>query len=333
MDMKALAAFHFLYPGWLLAIPPMLMLAAWFLWRGRRAGLWSDVLDADLLTALRLEEDKRTASPWVPIAAAWVLAALALAGPAWRRVESAAYRAPADWVIALDLSPSMNAADLSPSRITRAHFLIEDLVRAAKDARVGLVVFAGEAHTVVPLTTDIATINALLQPLVPSIMPESGHQAAPALAQAGSLLRQTGSRNGHVILLTDGFDDPVQAFAAARALKGAGAALDVVGVGTASGAPEPDGSGGFKRNAAGAVVVSKLPVELLQRLASAGGGRYWPPDALGQLIASLRAGHDNPLAHARIATAERVDAWRNEGYWLVLPLLLVAASLARRGWL
>ena len=333
MDMRALAAFHFLYPRWLLAIPPMLLLAAWFLWRSRRSGRWGEVIDADLLAALRLEDDKRSASPWVPVAAAWVLAALALAGPAWRRVESAAYRAPADWVIALDLSPSMNAADLSPSRIMRAHYLIEDLVRAAKDARVGLVVFAGEAHTVVPLTTDIATINALLQPLVPSIMPESGHQVAPALAQTGSLLRQTGSRGGHVILLTDGFDDPVQAFAAARTLKGAGAALDVVGVGTVSGAPEPDGSGGFKRNAAGAVVVSKLPVELLQRLATAGGGRYWPPDALGQLIASLRAGHDNPLAHARLASALRVDAWRNEGYWLLPPLLLVAASLARRGWL
>lgn len=333
MALTALAAFHFLYPQWLLAIPPMLLLAAWFLWRGRRAGRWAEVLDADLLAALRLEEEKRAASPWVPIAAVWVLAALALAGPAWRRVQSAAYRTPADWVVALDLSPSMNATDVAPSRIMRAHYLVDDLVRAAKGARVGLVVFAGEAHTVVPLTTDSATIEALLQPLVPSIMPESGDRAAPALAQAESLLRQTGSRAGHVVLLTDGFDDPVRAFAAARALKAAGAKLDVVGIGTASGAPEPDGSGGFTRNAAGAVVVSKLPVDLLQRLAEAGGGDYWQPEALGRLIASLRAGHDDPLAHARIASATRVDAWRNEGYWLLPPLLLLAAGLARRGWL
>ncbi|MDE2347501.1 MAG: VWA domain-containing protein [Gammaproteobacteria bacterium] len=333
MALKALAAFHFLYPQWLLAIPALLLIAAWYLWRGRRVGRWAEILDADLLAALRLEDDKRTASPWVPIAAAWVLAALALAGPAWRRVESAAYRTPADWVIALDLSPSMNATDVSPSRVMRAHYLIEDLVRAAKDARVGLVVFAGEAHTVVPLTTDSATINALLQPLVPSIMPESGDQAAPALTQAESLLRQTGSRAGRVILLTDGFDDPVRAFAAARALHGAGAVVDVVGIGSASGAPEPDGSGGFKRNAAGAVLVSKLPVDLLRRLAAAGGGRYWQPGDLDRLIASLHAGRDNPLAQTGIATAARVDAWRNEGYWLLPPLLLIAAGLARRGWL
>lgn len=331
--MNAFAEFHFLYPRWLLLIVPLLLIALWFGWRSRRAGNWDTVVDADLLPALRLEEGAHRHSPWLPLSLAWILASIALAGPAWRRVESAAYREPADWVILLDLSPSMNAADLPPNRITRAHYLVEDLLRAAQDAHVGLIVFAGEAHTVVPLTSDVATIQSLLQPLVPSIMPESGHQIAPALDQAASLLKQAGSRNGRIIVLTDGFDDPAAAFLAAQRVHRLGARVDVVGVGTASGAPEPDASGGFVHNAAGGIVISKLPLDLLHRLAAAGGGSYWSANSLGRLIDLLHAKSVSPLARAKAANAERVDAWRNEGYWLLPPLLLVAASLARRGWL
>lgn len=333
MDLNAFAHFHFLYPRWLFTIPALALVAAWFLWRTRHAGRWDAVVEAGLIGALRLEEGRRRGSPWLPLGIAWILAALALAGPAWRRVESTAYREPADWLVLLDLSPSMNAADLAPNRITRAHYLIDDLLNAAGDARVGLVAFAGEAHTVVPLTTDVATIRALLQPLVPSIMPESGHDLAPALEQAAALLRQTHSRDAHLIVLTDGLDDPAQALAAAAGLAKSGAHLEVVGVGTTAGAPEPDGSGGFAHDAAGKLVLAKLPVDLLQRLAAAGAGRYWSSAEFGDLVHALRADGASPLEDVEAAKANRVDAWRNEGYWLILPLLLVGASLARRGWL
>ena len=332
MALRSLAAFHFLYPGWLLAIPPLLAFALWRHWKSRRAGRWGEIVETDLLDALRLDEDGRHRSPWVTLALAWTLAALALAGPAWRRVPSAAYREPADWVVVLDLSPSMNAADLPPNRVTRAHYLIEDLLRAARDARVALIVFSGDAHTVVPLTDDVATIQSLLDPLVPSIMPQSGHALAPALDQAASLLRQAGSRDGHVIVLADGFDDPAQAFAAAERLRGLGATVDAVGVGTVAGAPEPDGDG-FVRDTAGRIVLSKLRADRLQQLATTGGGRYWSVDAAQGLIDHLDAARRSPLAQARIDPGARVAAWRNEGYWLLLPLLLVAATLARRGWL
>jgi len=211
--------------------------------------------------------------------------------------------------------------------------MIEDLLRAAHDARVGLIAFAGEAHTVVPLTTDVATIQALLQPLTPEIMPESGHRIAPALGQAQSLLQQAGSRDGRVIVLSDGFNDPTQAFAAAKRLRQAGAEVDVVGVGTASGAPLPGGKGGFVRDAAGNVVLAKLPEGLLRELAAAGGGSYRPADDLAALIGALHAERDNPFEQAKVATPLRVDSWRNEGYWLLPPLLLFASLLARRGWL
>lgn len=332
MALKSLAAFHFLYPGWLIAIPLLISFALWRHWKARRAGRWGEIVDADLLDALRMDEDRRRRSPWVTLGLVWSLAALALAGPAWRRAPSVAYREPANWVLVLDLSPSMNAADLPPNRVTRAHYLIEDLLRAAHDARVALIVFSGDAHTVVPLTDDVATIRSLLGPLVPGIMPQPGHALAPALDQAASLLRQAGSRDGHVIVLADGFDDPARAFAAAERLRSLGATVDTVGIGTVAGAPEPDGDG-FVRDASGKIVLSKLRVDRLRQLAATGGGSDWTVESSPRLIDRLDAARRNPLAQARIDPGARVDAWRNEGYWLLLPLLLVAATLARRGWL
>lgn len=333
MELSNPGEFHFLYPAWLYAIAPMLLLAAWFLWRQRSAGNWTRVVDADLLPALRLQNGDRKNSPWILIGLAWAAAALALAGPTWQRVESAAFRAPADWVILLDLSPSMGAQDLTPDRTTRAHYAIDDLLRGAQDARVGLIAFAGEAHTVVPLTSDVATIRALLQPLKPSIMPESGNALAPALDQASSLLRQAASRGGRIIVMTDGFDDPTQALAAASRLRSDGATVDVVGVGTASGAPQPDGQGSFVQDSAGRVVVAKLPTDLLRRLSAAGGGRYWPIESIPALIAALHAEHGNPLDQYSVATRLHIETWRNGGYWLLPLVLLFATLLARRGWL
>ena len=199
-------------------------------------------MDADLLPALRLQAQERASSPWIPVAFVWTLAALALAGPAWQREQSTAFRAPEDWVIVLDLSPSMKATDIAPDRTTRARYAIEDILKAARDARVALIAFAGEAHVVVPLTSDVATVRSLLQPLAPSIMPENGDEIAPALTEAGLLLQQAASRHGKVIVLTDGFTDSTDARAAAKALKEQGAELQVIGVGTPAGSPVMNGA-------------------------------------------------------------------------------------------
>jgi len=333
MGLSGFGAFHFLYPGWLLTLPPLLCLALWLVWRQRKAGGWLQVLDADLLAALRLQDGDRRSSPWLLIGLAWTVAAFALAGPAWQRIESAAFRTPENWVLVLDLSPSMAVTDLSPDRATRARYAIDDLLRAAHDANIGLIVFAGEAHIVVPLTSDVATVRALLQPLSPAIMPEGGDDIAPALEDAGQLLRQAGSRNSKVIVLSDGYADSDRALAAAKSLRDEGAVVDVLGVGTLSGAPEMNANGSFVQDAQGRSVMAKLPVGQLQGLAAEGGGRYWPLTDLNGLTSALSAERSNPLEQDQLATHLRVDTWRNEGIWLLPPLLLLAAAFARRGWL
>jgi len=327
------SAFHFLHPGWLLALPPLLFIALWLNRGRRRDNTWSKLVDSDLLPLLRLSEGGRGPSPWWLLAAAWTLAVVALAGPAWERQQSTGFRVPDAWVLVLDLSPSMAATDVTPDRATRARYAIADLLSAARDARVGLVVYAGEPHTVAPLTTDVVTVRELLQPLAPSLMPESGDQLGPALDEAERLLSAGGGARGKVVVLSDGCADPAQALLAAQRLRQRGTAVDVVGVGTPAGAPEPDGSGRFVRDAQGHTRLTRLQTDQLQRIAAAGGGRFVPLSELKDLIPALQAGGPREFDSDAAAPSTQVASWRNEGVWLLPPLLLLAALLARRGWI
>jgi Ca-activated chloride channel family protein len=226
----------------------------------------------------------------------------------------------------------MSASDVSPNRIARARYAAIDLLSAARDARVGLVAFAGEPHTVAPLTTDISTVRLLLQPLDPSLMPEAGDRLAPALEQAQSLLRAGLAKHGQIVVFSDGSGDPVESLRVAQRLRGQGTTVNIVGVGTQSGAPEPNGKGDFVHNASGAVQLTRLQTEELERIAAAGGGEYVPVSGVSRLVARLQSAQsqevDTPSASAR----ERLTIWQNGGVWLLPPLLLFAALLARRGW-
>src|SRR3569833_3108762 len=145
-----LQAFHFLRPWWLLALPPLYLLAFLLARRRARQGDWAGVIDSELLPALRLDGGSGSGGnlqPWPWLALAWTLAVLALAGPRWQQDRAAAYRAPADWVLVLDLSPSMAATDVAPNRVIRARYALDDLLDAAKDARVALVAFSDEPYT------------------------------------------------------------------------------------------------------------------------------------------------------------------------------------------
>ena len=324
---------HFLHPWRLLALPPLLGFAAWLAGRRTRDGAWPRVVDSELLSLLRLGEAEHTRSPWPLLATGWTLAVLALAGPSWQRQVSPDYRLPAAWVLALDLSPSMDAADVAPSRVARARFAIDDLLSAAHDARVGLVAFAGESYTVAPLTDDVATIRNLSRALSPALMPESGHRLAPALTAAARLLAASRSRDRQVIVLTDGLRDPARALLTAEQLRREGMMVNIVGVGTRAGAPAPDGQGGFLRDAQGRVLMTRLQAGILQRIATAGGGRFVRLNQLPRLITGLHAAGLRSLGSVSATGSIRLATWLDGGIWLLPPLLLCAALLARRGWI
>lgn len=332
--MELILSFHFLRPAWLLALLPLWGLAWWLARRRGRDGDWTRLIDAELLAGLRLAGTggESGVSPWPWLALAWTLAVLALAGPAWQRDAAPAWRAPGAWVLVLDLSPSMAATDLAPNRVARARYAIDDLLAAARDARVGLVVFGGEAFTVTPLTEDAATVRALLPALAPDILPAPGDDLAPALEQAAKLLKQAGGKHGQVVVLSDGFADPAAAFKAAQNLRDQGATLQVVGIGSAGGAPLADAQGGFVLDGRGQPRLARLDADRLRQLAASGGGRYVDLAALPGLIDAMRSGA-NPARGATAMAGVEVARWRDGGIWLLPALVLLAAVLARRSWL
>lgn len=325
--------FHFLRPLWLIALPLLWALVWWLARRRKGEGDWSGFIDAELLTALRLDAASVGGMrPWSILAILWTVMALTLAGPSWERDLTNAYRAPADWVFVLDLSPSMIAADMQPNRIIRARYALDDLLGAAQDARVGLVAFGEEAFTVTPLTQDVATVRALLPPLAPDIMPTAGDHLAPALDKAEKLLLAGGTHEQRIVVLTDGFDDPAAVLASTARLKGKGITLSVVGIGTASGAPLQNAAGQFARDTQGNAKLARLDIDKLKQLANTGGGGYVDVAQVQGLINYLQAAPHAP-GSATAAKGIEVSHWRDEGVWLLPLLLIFAAVLARRGWL
>ena len=325
--------FHFLRPFWLLALPLLWGLVFWLARRRKAEGDWSALIDAELLPALRLDAASVAGMrPWPWLALLWTLAVLALAGPSWERIQTTAYRAPADWVFVLDLSPSMAAGDVAPNRVTRARYALDDMLGAAKDARVGLVAFSDEAYTVTPLTQDVATVRALLPPLAPDIMPSPGDHLAPALEQAEKLLQAAANNDQRIVVLTDGFDDPSAVLTAASKLKARGVTLSVVGIGTAAGAPLQNADGHFAKDAQGRSQLARVDTDKLRQLANTGGGGYADIAQVQVLISYLQAA-PHSAEGAVAAQGVEVEHWRDEGVWLLPAVLLLAALLVRRSWL
>lgn len=323
-DFAALAGLHFLRPAWLLGLLALPLLAWTWRARSRRDSPWRDAVDPHLLPHLLNDAGKAGArSGWLPLLGlltAVALALLALAGPSWRRSEQPLWQTRAPLVVALDLSSAALASDLPPSRLLQARAEIADLLKARQGGQVALVAYAEDAYTVAPLTDDVANIALFLDALHPSVMPEDGNRSGRAIDWSQRLLRQAGFDRGDILLLTGEVD--VEAGDAARDAAAHGYRVSVLGLGTPAGAAyrRPDGSIGQ----------AKLEASALQALAQAGGGQY---RALQPGLADLDAlGVLDPArAGARSAQGEKGSAWLDEGFWLLPPLLLLAAFAFRRG--
>ena len=325
-----LADFQWLRPEWLLAIP-LVVLAAVLLGRGRLgAGSWQDVVDPALMPfVLSRAPGRGTDYRWWLLGLAGVLAATALAGPAWQRIEQPVFRTEQALVVALDLSRSMDAQDISPSRLARARLKILDIIERRQSGQTALVVYTANAFTVTPLTTDTDTVAALVSSLSTDIMPSRGSYPEVAIQKSWQLLDQAGVGYGEVLLITDGGSSPATE-RVARELKGAGYTLSVLAVGTRDGAPIPRASGGFVTDNRGKIAVPRLEKTSLRALAAAGGGRFAVMSTDNRDLDILLSGEVATVAASDDAL--ETDQWREEGPWLLLLLLPIAALAFRRGW-
>jgi len=323
-----LSDFHFLNPEWFLALLPL----AAILWgighRDSGAGAWQRVVDPGLLPHLLVHGGgKGGRLPLVLLAIGWLAAVIALANPTFERLPVPAYRGELARVVILDLSRSMETPDLEPSRLARARYKVADILERSRDGQAGLIAFAGAAFIVSPLTDDADTILAMLDAVVPEIMPVQGSRPDLALAKAVELLAQAGSSRGEVVLVGDDAGG-ADALAQARALTAAGHSLSVIGVGTGEGGPVPGVLGADERP-----VLSVLDTASMQALAAAGGGVYAPLSADGKdLDRVLRAEAGMPDALLSATTLE-AEVWRELGPWVLLAILPLGALAFRRGWL
>lgn len=327
------SAFHFLRPWWWLALIPAAALM-WVLARRRLgAGDWTRVVDPRLLPFVLLRDTSRRSRPWArylyPVGA--LAAITALAGPTWQRLPQPVYRDQGAVVVALDLSRSMDATDVRPSRLVRARFKLADLLGRREAGETALIVYAGEAYVVTPLTDDQATILAQLPALSTDLMPSRGSRSDLAIDKAGQLLEQAGAIRGQVVLITDGVD-PDRTSEALRRLREQGHRLSVLGVGTPQGGPIPLKGGGFLNDARGSIVLPKLDQRALRQLADAGGGIYRLLSAGDEDIDAL-ARHlaTRPSADPGAQSGLQTEVWREEGPWLLLALLPLASLAFRRG--
>jgi Ca-activated chloride channel family protein len=326
-----LADFHFIRPEWLLLVPAVIALAVLLAKRQLGAGHWRDVIDPVLMPyVLSRTPGRGIDHRWWLLGLAGIVAAVAMAGPAWQRIDQPVFRAEQAIVVALDLSRSMDAQDIEPSRLARARLKILGMLERRQSGQTALLVYTANAFTVTPLTDDTDTIAALVNSLSTDIMPSRGSYPEVGIRKGLSLLEQAGVAFGEVLLVTDGGSSPA-AEKAARDLKSAGYSLSVLGVGTREGAPIPRTAGGFVTDNRGAIAVARLEERGLRDLATAGGGRFVVLSSddsdldhlLSGEISAAVAADDDSLA---------TDQWREEGPWLVLLLLPLVALAFRKGW-
>ena len=332
-----MSTFHFIRPLWFLALPPLLGLLGllWLLWHRRlRSRSWQQVCDPALLPHLLLGRSQRRANwPLLLMLVAVLTVVTALAGPTWRQLPQPLFRQQSALVICLDLSRSMLAADLKPSRLVRARLKIQDILHQRLEGQTALVAFAGDAFAITPLTEDQRTIESLLGSLEPSLMPVQGSAPDRALKLGAELLLQAGLKHGTLLLVTDE-DRPGLAEEAADRLRQQGLKLQVLGIGSPEGAPIPLPEGGFYKDRDGNLVLPGLKEPGLRQLAKIGGGAYRRISIDDSDFHALLADLDSQRLDRAEATQNRLgDRWEEAGVWLLWLLVFPAAGAFRRGWL
>jgi Ca-activated chloride channel family protein len=234
----------------------------------------------------------------------WIVGTLAVAGPSWRREPSPFADDSTALVIVEKLTPSMLAGDLPPDRLTRAGQKIADLLKRRGRARTGFVVYAGSAHLVMPVTTDIGTITSFAAALQPDVMPKDGDDPAAALLLAGTLVKKAGG--GSILLIADTIPPDVLT-ALAQQRRALGAPVTIFGL-VPLGAAMHDLDAAAKALDATLIPITADDADI---------------DALDGAIASTID---------QAAAADAQAQWRDEGYWLMLIVMPLVLLWFRRGW-
>lgn len=308
---------------WLLTIPVFII--GYILYTRRKRRQLAEFGDPELVSELMPDASKaRPVVKFSLLMVALALLIMAAARPQYGQKEKTVKRQGIEVMIALDISNSMMAEDVAPNRLDRAKQMLSKMIDRMVDDKVGLVVFAGEAYTQLPITCDYVSAKMFLNTITPALIPTQGTAIGAALETS---IRSFGSQESDagraIILITDGENHEDDAIAAAKHARELGIQVFVVGIGKPEGSPIPiAGTNNYIKDRSGQVVVSRLNEDMCQQIAQAGNGIYVRCDNTNTAMRALQQELD------RIATAEletKVYADYNEQYqsFVLIALLLL----------
>ena len=328
------ANFHFLRPEWLICLIPILLLI-WKLWRDDlRQGGWQSIIDPHFKSVLLGKEAERSQTPWpiVGLAIIWLTATFALAGPTWQSVEQPSEKSGQGSVILLDLSLSMLSDDLKPNRITRTRYKLIDLLKAHPEMATGMVVYAGSAHALAPISEDNQTLLSLIPHLNPVIMPAYGSNAILGLKKALSLIAGAHVKQGHLIWVLDDIEAD-QVDQAVKLIQDAKVTVSILIAGTPGGGPISMPNYGLIKDNNGKIVIAKIPVTRIQKLASKIDASVTLLQADDSDLSQLLPPFSSAMMATDIKDEKKLASWLDNGVYLTLLLIPLVALAYRRGWL
>ncbi|CAN7524036.1 VWA domain-containing protein [Pseudomonas sp. LjRoot277] len=324
-----LSDFHFLRPLWLLLVPFGALLP--WLWRRSRdvqRRLRSNIAEHLLPHLLITPQDQQRFRPEHLACALLMLGAIAAAGPTWEQDRPDFLENRAPLIIAIDLSPSMDATDVQPSRLEAAKHKLHDLIQRRAGARSGLIAYAGSAHLVLPPTDDPALLDTFIQALSTDLISKPGKNVGAVIEQAKRLLIAE-KMPGTLLLITDGADTS-QLSGLDKQLDDSALQVLILAVGSEDGGIIHDANGQLRTDSTGRPALGSFDQAALKQLGS----------TLDAPLGSLTLNDDDldwielhAQQHFQAASDEQRELhWKDAGYWLCWPLLLIAFFSVRKGW-
>lgn len=311
----------------MLLIIPILVLVRFIVWRKRKRNL-RKFGDPSLLKEMMPDVSKyRLTIKFCLLLSAITILIFMIARPQVGSKISHEKREGIEVLIALDISNSMLAQDVIPSRLEKSKLLIEDLVDHFTNDKVGLVVFAGDAFVQLPITNDYVSAKMFLQNINPSLITTQGTDLARAISLSQSCFTQREHIGRAIIVITDGEDHEGGALEAAREAYKKGINVFILGVGTSKGAPIPDGNGGYLKDNSGQIVLSALNEQMCQQVAKAGNGVYIHVDntsdaqeKLNKELSKLQSGISDTVVYSEYNEQFQI-------FGIILLLLLIVETI------
>lgn len=312
---------------WMLLIIPILVLVRFIVWQKRKRNL-RKFGEPSLLKEMMPDVSKyRLTIKFSLLLSAITILIFMIARPQVGSKISHEKREGIEVLIALDISNSMLAQDVIPSRLEKSKLLIEDLVDHFTNDKVGLVVFAGDAFVQLPITNDYVSAKMFLQNINPSLITTQGTDLARAISLSQSCFTQREHIGRAIIVITDGEDHEGGALEAAHEAYKKGINVFILGVGTSKGAPIPDGNGGYLKDNSGQTVLSALNEQMCQQVAKAGNGVYIHVDntsdaqeRLNKELSKLQSGISDTVVYSEYNEQFQI-------FGIILLLLLIVETI------